>query len=134
MNDIEILERFIKCTQDEKDILYKLDEETKRAIENLMNEYKYMHKELNLMQKGLIVKENKELKKQLNDIEILEELQEYANWHIEHLTENILDYIDDGKKENASIIGEFKEEREHWRDIIRIINNEKTYIDYKNLY
>lgn len=60
------------------------------------------------------------------------ELEEYANWHIEHLTEDIADYIDDDRKGNASIIGEFKEEREHWKDIIRIMNNEKTYIDYKN--
>lgn len=59
------------------------------------------------------------------------ELEEYANWHIEHLTEDIVDYIDDDRKGNASIIGEFKEEREHWKDIIRIMNNEKTYIDYK---
>ena len=60
------------------------------------------------------------------------ELEEYANWHIDHLTEDIEDYIDDDKIGNASIIGEFKEEREHWKDIIRIMNNEKTYIDYKN--
>lgn len=74
---------------------------------------------------GLLDLYNKEKEKN-------KELQEYANWHIEHLTEDIEDYIDDDRKGNASIIGEFKEEREHWKDIIRIINNEKTYIDYKN--
>ena len=79
---------------------------------------------LNLIQKQdkIILKEKEKNK----------ELEEYANWHIEHLTEDIADYIDDDKKGNANIIGEFKEEREHWKDIIRIINNEKTYIDYKN--
>ena len=60
------------------------------------------------------------------------ELEKYAKWHIEHLTEDIVDYIDDDKEGNASLIGELKEEREHWKDIIRINNNEKTYIDYKN--
>lgn len=74
---------------------------------------------------GLVVLYEKEQEKN-------EELEEYANWHIKHLSEDIADYIDDDRKGNASIIGEFKEEREHWKDIIRIINNEKTYIDYKN--
>lgn len=59
------------------------------------------------------------------------ELEEYVNWHIEHLTEDIADYIDDDRKANANLIEELKEEREHWKDIIRILNNEKTYIDYK---
>ena len=61
-----------------------------------------------------------------------EKLEEYANWHILHLTEDISDYIDDDRIGNKGIIGELKEEREHWKDIIRINNNEKTYIDYKN--
>ena len=74
---------------------------------------------------GLIDLYNKEKEKN-------KELEEYANWHIEHLTEDIADYIDDDRKANASLIGELKEEREHWKDIIRISNNEKTYIDYKN--
>ena len=60
------------------------------------------------------------------------ELEEYANWNISHLTEDIADYIDDDRIGNKSIIGELKEEREHWKDIIRINKNEKTYIDYKN--
>lgn len=60
-----------------------------------------------------------------------EQIREYANWHIEHITESILDYIDDDKVENVDFIGELKEQREHWRDIIRILNNEETYINYK---
>jgi len=62
---------------------------------------------------------------------IVENIKEYANWHKEHLTEDIEDYIDDDKVNNADIIGELKEEREHWKDIFRILNNEKTYINYK---
>jgi len=63
---------------------------------------------------------------------LVENIKEYANWHKEHLTEDIEDYIDDDKVNNADIIGELKEEREHWKDIFRILNNEKTYINYKN--
>lgn len=62
----------------------------------------------------------------------IEELKEYAKWHIEHINEDVKDYIDDDKEVNKNLIGELKEEREHWRDIIRIINKKKTYIDYKN--
>lgn len=75
--------------------------------------------------KGLLDLYNKEKEKN-------KKIQEYANWHIEHLTEDIADYIDDDRKGNANIIGEFKEEREHWKDIIRLMKNEKTYIDYEN--
>ena len=96
-------------------------DEIAEAIESLLDLYnKEKLNSLNLSEQL-----NKEKEKN-------KELQEYANWHIEHLTEDIADYIDDDRKGNASIIGEFKEEREHWKDIIRIINNEKTYIDYKN--
>lgn len=60
-----------------------------------------------------------------------EKIRKYANWHIEHITETILDYIDDDKEGNKDFISSLKEEREHWRDIIRILNNEETYINYK---
>lgn len=64
--------------------------------------------------------------------DIIKEIEEYANWHVEKLTDSILDYIDDDKVGNASFIGEMKEQREYFRDILRIISKEKTYIDYKN--
>ena len=114
------------------------EEEILEIIEKLQCEYKeqqndkkyndytvFKAKEYSKGLQGLLDLYNKEKEKN-------KELEEYANWHIEHLTEDIKDYIDDDRKGNASIIGEFKEEREHWKDIIRIINNEKTYIDYKN--
>lgn len=62
----------------------------------------------------------------------LKEIKKIANWHINHLTEGILDYIDDDEIKNIDIINSLKEEREHWRDILRIINGGNTYIDYKN--
>lgn len=118
------------------------------ALENLIQENKKLQNVYNKLYDFIgfdlgtianlenLIKENAENKKDKEKYYIpkskVKELEEYANWHIEHLTEDIADYIDDDKKGNASIIGEFKEEREHWRDILRIMNNEKTYIDYKN--
>ena len=68
----------------------------------------------------------------MTEEEQIEEIRNYAQWHIDCLTETILDYMDDDKVANADYIGELKEQREHWKDILRIMNNEKTYIDYKN--
>lgn len=65
-------------------------------------------------------------------MEKLKEIKKIAIWHINHLTEDILDYIDDDEIKNIYIIDSLKEEREHWRDILRIINGGNTYIDYKN--
>ena len=115
-----------------------MSEEDKRILDaiTLIVNARKTHKDDNLyslqlnayqldMIQGLLDLYNKEKEKN-------KKLEEYANWHIEHLTEDIADYIDDDRKGNASIIGEFKEEREHWKDIIRIMNNEETYKDYKN--
>ena len=66
----------------------------------------------------------------MSNEEIIKRLKEYTHQEIVHIDEDIKDYIDDDKKKNADIIGELKEDREHWRDIIRITKNEKTYIDY----
>ena len=65
-------------------------------------------------------------------LEELKEIKELADWHILHLSESILDYKDDDKEKNIYIILELKDQREQWRDILRIINGEETYIDYKN--
>lgn len=55
---------------------------------------------------------------------ILRKIDKYVQSEIECYTENIRDYMDDDRIGNADIIGEFKEEREHWRDILRIIEGE----------
>ena len=132
MNNIKILEEFIeryRCSNSNVEILYKEVE----ALENLIEDYKELNDDNNKLANDLetILDLYKKEKKEKNK-NLLKELEKYANWHIEHLTEDISDYIDDDRKGNASIIGEFKEEREHWKDIIRIMNNEKTYIVYKN--
>lgn len=62
---------------------------------------------------------------------IINSIKEYAQQEIDFATEDIEDYIDDDREGNKDIIGELKEWREHWKDIIRIMNNEKTYIDFE---
>ena len=61
---------------------------------------------------------------------IINTIREYAQWEIDACTSNIEDYMDDDAVGNKDIIGDFKEEREHWRDIIRIIDgeNDKIYM------
>lgn len=68
-----------------------------------------------------------EMKKKDN---IINSIKKYAQHEISIATECIEDYIDDDREGNKDIIGELKECREHWKDIIRIMNNEKTYIDF----
>lgn len=60
-------------------------------------------------------------------------IRNYAQWHIDTITEEIKDYIDDDKVGNKHIIGELKEEREHWRDIIRILDNKTDELYMKFL-
>lgn len=62
---------------------------------------------------------------------IINSIKEYAQQEIDFATEDIEDYIDDDREGNKDIIGELKEWREHWKDIIRIMNNEKTYMDFE---
>ena len=128
MNDIEIIKQVIYTKQGEKMSYIDIDNIIDNECENFIQDIE------NLIQRNKdleeIEKEHKEENGRLRDR--IKELEEIANWHIEHLTEDIADYIDDDKVGNASIIGDFKEKREHWRDINRILNNKKTYIDYKN--
>jgi len=65
--------------------------------------------------------------------EILTRLKEYVHQEIAHLTEDIDDYIDDDKVENADIIQSLAEEREQWKDIERILegkSNEELYMNW----
>ena len=43
------------------------------------------------------------------------------------------DYIDDDRVGNRDIIGQLKEEREHWRDIIRILEDKTDELYMKFL-
>lgn len=77
-----------------------------------------------------IDKRERKIKKQQTELKkkdkIIEWIKDYVQQEIDFRTEDIEDYIDDGRKENENII----EEREHWKDILRIMNNEKTYMEF----
>ena len=67
------------------------------------------------------------------EIDIIERIKEYAHQEIVSITETIRDYIDDDKEANKQYIDDLKEEREHWRDIERIIEgkeNDELYMNW----
>lgn len=61
----------------------------------------------------------------LNELEkkekIMQEVINYTYQEIEYYDEDIADYIDDDRNENKNIIDNLKEDREHWKDILKII-------------
>ena len=59
-------------------------------------------------------------------------IKEYVHQEIVHYTETIEDYEDDDKKENKHYIEELKEEREHWKDIEKILQNKQKEELYMN--
>lgn len=66
--------------------------------------------------------------------DIIERIKEYVHQEIVSITETIRDYIDDDKEANKQYIDELKEEREHWKDIERIIEgkgNEELYMNWE---
>jgi len=77
-----------------------------------------------------INKRERKIQKQQSELEkkdkIIKWIKDYAQQEVDFRTEDIKDYINDDKEKNKNII----EEREHWKDIIRIINNEKTYMEF----
>lgn len=77
--------------------------------------------------KELVEEYNNELG---NQVDIIEAIKKYVDEEISSYTETIKDYMDDDKIGNKDIIGELKEQREHWKDIIRIMNKEKTYMEW----
>lgn len=62
----------------------------------------------------------------------MELIKEYVHQEIVHYTETIEDYEDDDKKENKDYIGQLKEEREHWKDIEKILQNKSKEELYMN--
>ena len=69
------------------------------------------------------------IKEQQQEIDLI---KEYTHQEISHYTETIKDFIDDDKEGNNHYIGELKEEREHWRDIERILQNKPKEELYMN--
>ena len=59
-------------------------------------------------------------------------IKEYVHQEIVSYTETIIDYIDDDKEGNKDYIGQLKEEREHWKDIEKILQNKTKEELYMN--
>lgn len=115
-----------------------LSEEEKKAIEDLNS-----FKSISILYGNTFTMFLEQLKKYqeatdtiLNLIkkqqEQLETIKEYTHQEIVHYTEDIRDYIDDDKEGNKHIIGELKEEREHWKDIEKILQNKPKEELYMN--
>ena len=69
------------------------------------------------------------IKEQQEEMELI---KEYVHQEIVHYTETIKDYKDDDKEGNKHYIEELKEEREHWRDIEKILQNKPKEELYMN--
>ena len=69
------------------------------------------------------------IKEQEKQIDLI---KEYAHQEIVNYTETIRDYIDDDKEGNKDYIGELKEDREHWKDIEKILQNKPKEELYMN--
>ena len=98
----------------------------KKEIENMDN-YETIHD-------GDFVSKNLDtvlsiIKEQQEEIELI---KEYAHQEIVNYTETIRDYIDDDKEGNKDYIGELKEDREHWKDIEKILQNKPKEELYMN--
>lgn len=109
----------------------ELTDEEKKAIEQLedLSEYGLCYNITEEYQKSMKIVLNL-IENQQKEID---RIKEYVHQEIVHYTETIKDYIDDGKEENKDFIGELKEEREHWKDIERILQdepNEQLYMDW----
>ena len=98
----------------------------KKEIENMDN-YETIH-DGDFVSKNLdtvlsIIKEQQEE---------IESIKEYAHQEIVNYTETIRDYIDNDKEGNKDYIGELKEDREHWKDIEKILQNKPKEELYMN--
>lgn len=118
-----------------------LSEEEKKAIEFIKFYQQHcLKKEKENMKQYETVNDEEFVSKNLDTVlnvikkqqEQLETIKEYAYQEIVHYTEDIRDYIDDNKEGNKHIIGELKEEREHWKDIEKILQNKPKEELYMN--
>ena len=111
-----------------------LSEEEKKAIERLEKRIKdnedYKTTQVWLTDDVVATQAVLSLIKEQQEREEL--IKEYVHQEIVHYTETIEDYEDDDKKENKDYIGQLKEEREHWKDIEKILQNKSKEELYMN--
>lgn len=115
-----------------------MNEKEKQALESVKSMFEYAtieelikNKDFNLTIYSLGIIDV------LRVIAIVEKQQEEienAKWYAyqmkARISEDIADFIDDGKEENRDIIGELKETRKQWQDIEKLLNGESK----DNLY
>ena len=66
-------------------------------------------------------------------MEKLNKIKKYAEFHIKNLTEEIEDYLDEfNSRQYEDFINELITDREYWKDILKIINNNDNdlYINF----
>lgn len=124
-DSVEHLEKSLQTQQAEIDSLKDFKEIAESKVTDLNPIGLARTNQLLSRQCHKLQEESEKKEKMINSI------KEYAQKEIDVATEDIEDYIDDDREGNKDIIGELKEWREHWKDIIRIMNNEKTYIDFE---
>lgn len=127
---IETVLNLIQTQQAEIEHQKEKRENQKKELAILNEKQKEFNKLRNTVNsyKGQFKRQQVEIEKKEK---MINSIKEYAQQEIDFTTEDIEDYIDDDREGNKDIIGELKEWREHWKDIIRIMNNEKTYIDFE---
>lgn len=114
-----------------------LSEKEKKAIEDIEKTIKLYNKksekEISVIVDNFDIDILNSILKLVNrQKEQLETIKEYAYQEIVHYTEDIRDYIDDDKERNKYIIGKLKEDREHWKDIEKILQNKPKEELYMN--
>lgn len=92
-----------------------------KVVLELLDRYYQYQKELK--------NKNDRITKQQEQLDLI---KEYAHQEIVSYTESIRDYIDDDKEGNKDYIGELKEERQHWKDIEKILQNKPKEELYMN--
>lgn len=114
--------------------------EQRKAIENLSEIVNLSKEELQKENENITaILDYEDLKSLDTVLSLIKEQQEreelikeYVHQEIVHYTETIEDYEDDDKKENKHYIEELKEDREHWKDIEKILQNKPKEELYMN--
>ena len=115
-------------TNEQREAIELAKEFTKMDFSNPMGWTGYYDAELEELSQAIetvlsLIKEQQERE---------ELIKEYVHQEIVHYTETIEDYEDDDKKENKHYIEELKEDREHWKDIEKILQNKPKEELYMN--
>lgn len=62
--------------------------------------------------------EKKELEK------IISNVKEYSIWHVADITDSIKNCVDDNGTRNKNNVNKLKQDREYWKDVVKLCNNE----------